>query len=189
MASLTTTYIVCTVLASAGAMTAAYVANRITSKEESPKESVPPPPKEEEESPKEESVPPSAEIDADDEKSAELENLIEKELADLIRGGGNHTVADLMTEIIKNDEYVYEDDDVDEIGLKFKKIWSGIGNKCPPKLIEVCKIIAQKAKNIKAILVNKMNKNSYPPIPEIEVTPLGDQRDAMIELLSQSDNQ
>lgn len=179
----------CTVLASAGAMTAAYVANRITSKEESPKESVPPPPKEEEESPKEESVPPSAEIDADDEKSAELENLIEKELADLIRGGGNHTVADLMTEIIKNDEYVYEDDDVDEIGLKFKKIWSGIGNKCPPKLIEVCKIIAQKAKNIKAILVNKMNKNSYPPIPEIEVTPLGDQRDAMIELLSQSDNQ
>ena len=188
MASLTTTYIVCTVLASVGAMTAGYVANRITSKEESPKEPVPPPTPTAEESPTE-SVSPAPEMDADDEKSAELENLIEKELADLIRGGGKHSVADLMTEIIKNDEYVYEDDDIDEIGLKFKKIWSGIGNKCPPKLIDVCKIIAQKAKNIKAILVNKMNKNSYPPIPEIEVTPLGDQRDAMIELLSQPDNQ
>ena len=164
MASLTTTYIVSTLLASVGAMTAGYVADRISSP--------PTPPKTEPEP----EVEPEPEAEAEAEAEPDLEQRIKDILAET--GNGNSDTSKLMLEFLERDELSYQNENPDTVRDKLMQIRSGLGTTCPPKLVEVCKILALKAQNIQAIL----NGNT-------EVTTLGDQTQKATELISQPDNQ
>ena len=153
-------------------MTAGYIADRISTVQAPTK----PEPEPEVEAPTEPEPEPEPEPEAEAEAEPDLEQKINNILAET--GNGNSDTSKLMLEFLERDELSYQNEDPNTVLDKLMQIRTGLGTTCPPKLVEVCKILALKAQNIQAIL----NGNT-------EVTTLGDQTQKATELLSQPDNQ
>jgi len=129
MASLTTTYIVSTVLASVGAMGASYIASRI-----SPLSTV--------------SEPLPAEPESKPEPESSLKDLImEKFTNPQIKSD----VAELMVEFIEKPVTDFKAEDRTKISASLKKVYLATHpdkGQCPGKLGELCGIIFNKARSI-----------------------------------------
>ena len=171
MASLTTTYMVSTVLGSLGSMVAGYVANRISSGPVGPADE----PKREPEPEKKEEV-----------KPANVNESLEDRISNKFK---NPQTAKLIADFIQRDEQSYENDDPKELSKNLKKIWLVTHpdkDQCPADLTELCNIVFQKSQNIKIVLQNRIRRNAVPPIPDEEFTPLGDQTPKALEILSKT---
>lgn len=149
-------------------MTAGYIADRISTVQAPTK----PEPEPEVEAPTEPEPEPEPEAEAEPDLEQKINNILAE------TGNGNSDTSKLMLEFLERDELSYKNEDPNTVLDKLMQIRTGLGTTCPPKLVEVCKILALKAQNIQAIL----NGNT-------EVTTLGDQTQKATELLSQPDSQ
>jgi len=169
MASLTTVYMVSTVLGSLGSMAAGYVANRI---------SLPPTLETQSEE--------IAEVDDGEEEPANVNESLEDRISNKF---GNPQTAKLIADFIQRDESSYENSDPKELSKQLKKIWLATHpdkDQCPADLADLCNIVFQKSQNIKIVLQNRIRSNAIPPIQPEEFTPLGDQTQKALEILSRS---
>ncbi len=153
MASLTTTYIVSTVLASMGAMGAAYIANRIA-----PSKLAVPVPVPEPEAP------------------SDLKDLIKKKFTNpQIKSD----IAELMVEFIEKPVVDFKAEDRQKISSDLKKIYLATHpdkGQCPGKLGELCGMIFAKARSIdkftkEGVVEGEFTGNLSDPILEILNSP------------------
>ena len=171
MASLTTVYMVSTVLGSLGSMAAGYVANSISAPQTAPEI--------------------KSESKAQPEKKEEVQLAdVNESLEDRISNKfGSPQTAKLIADFIQRDESSYENSDPKELSKQLKKIWLATHpdkDQCPADLAELCNIVFQKSQNIKIVLQNRIRSNAVPPIPDEQFTPLGDQTQKALEILSRS---
>jgi hypothetical protein len=167
MASLTTVYMVSTVLGSLGSMAAGYVANRMSAPEIKPDSKAEPEKKE-------------------DIQLADVNESLEDRISNKF---GSPQTAKLIADFIQRDESSYENSDPKELAKQLKKIWLATHpdkDQCPADLADLCSIVFQKSQNIKIVLQNRIRSNAIPPIQPEEFTPLGDQTQKALEILSRS---
>jgi hypothetical protein len=167
MASLTTVYMVSTVLGSLGSMAAGYVANRISASQSEPESKAEPEKKE-------------------DIQLADVNESLEDRISNKF---GSPQTAKLIADFIQRDESSYENSDPKELAKQLKKIWLATHpdkDQCPADLADLCSIVFQKSQNIKIVLQNRIRSNAIPPIQPEEFTPLGDQTQKALEILSRS---
>ena len=157
MASLTTVYIVSTVLASVGAMSAAYIANRIAA--------VPLPEPEA-----------KAEPEPEPEAKTDLKDLIKNKFTNpQIKSD----IAELMVEFIEKPVVDFKAEDRNKISSDLKKIYLATHpdkGQCPGKLGELCGMIFAKARSIdkftkEGVVEGEFTGNLSDPILEILNSP------------------
>lgn len=164
MASLTTVYMVTTVLGSLGSMAAGVLANRISAPQAEPE--------------------PKAEKKQEDLQIADVNESLEDRISNKF---GNPQTAKLIADFIQRDESSYENADPKELSKQLKKIWLVTHpdkDQCPADLAELCSIVFQKSQNIKIVLQNRIRRNAVPPVADEEFTSLGDQTQKALEILS-----